>query len=101
MAVMETPRISDLEQAVAREGLEKYLDNLIAEKEHVRPEDITEEYIRRERRERKVYAAMRYDVDSGYGGDTTLGLEVVTRDEIDAGVRRMDEARKAYSTTEK
>jgi hypothetical protein len=89
------PALVELERVVAEDGLEKYLERLIAEREHVRPEQVTEEYIRNERA-RKIYPNVRYETDSGYGGYCTIGLQVLTRDEIDGAARRMDDARRAY-----
>lgn len=89
------PAEAELERIVSLEGLEKYFERLIAKKESVRPEDVTEEYIRNER-SRKIYPVVRYDIDSNYGGYCSTGLMVLTRDEIKNATSQMEQARKEY-----
>lgn len=86
----------ELEQIVAKDGVEKYLERLIAQKKHVKPEDVTEEFIRKQRSETEKKVDVRYDVDSQYGGYCTIGLNVLTTAEINAAIDSLENARKTY-----
>lgn len=88
------PALEEVERIVTKDGLEKYLERLIAEKDGVRPEDVTEEYIRSER-ERRIYPRTRFDINSGYGGYDTRSLEVMTRDELKESDDRVTRAMEA------
>jgi hypothetical protein len=70
--------IAEQEREVQREGLERFLERLIAERAGagVRPEDVTEEYIRDARA--KMRLTLGYA--SRYGGYNTTGLRVLTPD---------------------
>jgi hypothetical protein len=46
-------------------SLEKKLDSLIAEQDHIRPEDVTLDYIRKKRDENED---VKYDFSTRYGG---------------------------------
>ena len=52
--------------------LEKELDELIARREKVRPEQVTLEFIR-DKRESEVYAKERLDLTTNYGGKVATG----------------------------
>lgn len=87
--------LDDLERIVAKLGVEKYLEGLIAEQKHVKPEEVTEEFIRKERSE-KEKVDVRYNVDSRYGGYCTIGLNVLTKAEINSALDRLDKAQETY-----
>jgi hypothetical protein len=86
--------IAEQEELVVREGLERFLERLIAQRDGVRPEDVTEEYIRRKRAER-VYPIARFEIGSNYGGYDTTGLQVLTRAEVDEAEVRAQRAASA------
>ncbi len=82
--------IAEQEELVEREGLERYLARLIAAKAGVgvRPEDITEEYIRNARAKMVVP----HGLESTYGGYDITGLSVLTPDEENAIEERVQKA---------
>ena len=63
-------------------SLDEYLKRLIAERDGVKPEDVTPSYIR-EQREKRIYPKVRYCNCSEYGGYNLNGLEVYTREELE------------------
>jgi hypothetical protein len=69
--------------------LDRFLTELIAKQEGVRPEEVTMEYIRRQR-ETRFYPKARYIVTSPKGGYSTAGLRVRSRDENIALNERID-----------
>lgn len=59
---------SDIKRpAEERENLERFVVRLIAEQENVEPDDVTLDYIRRQR-DNNVYPKMRFERSSQYGG---------------------------------
>jgi hypothetical protein len=56
-------------------GLEEKLDALIAKQDHVRPQDVTLEHIRQNRKE---HPAEKYDFSTHYGGYNKRGGKVWT-----------------------
>jgi hypothetical protein len=56
-------------------ALEKKLDSLIAEQDHIRPEEVTLEYIRHKRDENPNTG---YDFSTRYGGYNRRGKRVLT-----------------------
>lgn len=63
--------------------LEELFKRLIAARDGVRPEDVTGEYIRKQREDR-LYPRTSYDIDSDYGGYDSSHLKVLSRRELDA-----------------
>jgi hypothetical protein len=87
--------IAEQEQIVQREGLERFFQRLIAARDGVRPEDVTEEYIRKQRAA-VVYPNVRFEVSSRYGGYDTTSLQVLTRSEVAAVEDRVERAARAF-----
>jgi len=59
--------------------LEKKLDNLIAQQDHIQPEDVTLEHIREQRRKNPLYAENEYDTSSRYGGYVRTNARLLTQ----------------------
>jgi hypothetical protein len=72
------------------EALDYRLKCLIAEKEGIKPEQVTVSYIR-EQREKRLYKTIRYNIGSEYGGYDLTGLKVFTGDELDDFEKHADE----------
>lgn len=58
--------------------LEKKLDALIAQHDHIQPEDVTLEHIRDQRKNDKSYANAKYDFSTRYGGYVRASRRVLT-----------------------
>jgi len=73
-------------------ALEEKLDELIAKQDHIRPQDVTLEYIRRNRKENPTE---KYDFSTHYGGYNKRGGVVLTaaqtRDAISKAYRFLGE----------
>lgn len=65
------------------------LNELIAARAGVRPEDVTDEFIRRRREERKPEVEV--DHTNDYGGWAHDGLEHLTDDEVEAAKKAFEE----------
>lgn len=70
-------------------SLDDLLRKLIAAQEGIDPEQVTVEYIRKQR-ERRFYPSTRYSIGSKYGGYDSTGLIFLTREELEAIERRVD-----------
>jgi len=81
---MNTPNSEDCQN----ESLDAKLTRLICEEEGIPPEELTVSYIH-EQREKRFYPTTRYDVDSDYGGYSTVGLKVFTGKELSELRRRV------------
>ena len=66
----------------ARNELDSFFRKKIAEKDRIRDEDVTTEYVRKER-ERRFYPNLRYDIGSSYGGYSGVGLHFSTLRELE------------------
>ena len=62
-------------------NLEDLFNILIAEEQHVNKEDVTVEFIMRQR-EKSIYPDTRFKSESGYGGYVNLGLASFTGNEL-------------------
>jgi hypothetical protein len=66
--------------------LEKKLDVLIAQQDHIQPEDVTLEHIREQRDKNPQYAHAKYDFSTRYGGYVRPGARLLnpaqTRDVV-------------------
>ncbi len=62
--------------------LDSLFIKLIAEKDNVKPEKVTVEYIH-EQREKKVYPKMRYEIGTDYSGYNETGLTFLSGEEFD------------------
>jgi hypothetical protein len=67
------------------------LDRLIADADGIRPDQVTEAHILKQR-ETKIYPRLRYNIPSEYGGYDLTGLEVNTRSELNEREARVDAA---------
>ena len=72
------------------EALDYHLKCLIAEKEGIKPEEVTTDYILEQRRTR-LYKTTRYDIGSDYGGYDLTGLKVYTGNELDDLEKQADD----------
>ena len=63
------------------ESLDEKLTRLICEHEGISPDELTIDYIHKQR-EKRFYPNTRYDLDSIYGGYSTIGLKVYTLNEL-------------------
>lgn len=72
----------------ARQELDRFFREKIAERDQIPADEVTTEYIRKER-ERKFYPNLRYDIGSNYGGYSGVGLHFSTRHEIEEREERM------------
>lgn len=70
--------------------LREYFKHLIAAQEGILPEDVTSEYILKQRQD-LIYPTGRYDVHSAYGGYQGSHLAFLTRNEVDELAREVDE----------
>jgi hypothetical protein len=64
------------------EELDYRIKCMIADRQGIKPEDVTTSYIR-EQREKQLYKTTRYDIGSEYGGYDLTGLKVFTGNELD------------------
>lgn len=76
----------------AERKLQKRFKQLIADRDGIKPEEVTFEYIQR-RREQDIYPKIKYRPTTNDGYDLT-GLKVRSRDEIAEVERRVTEERK-------
>ncbi len=58
--------------------LEKKLDALIAQQDHIQPEDVTLEHIREQRDKSLEYANAKYDFSTRYGGYVRASARLLT-----------------------
>lgn len=65
-----------------KESLESYLTRLIAKTDNIREEDVTVEYIEKQRNQ-LIYPEVRHEIGSDYGGYDGSGLTFYTRRELD------------------
>ncbi len=64
------------------QAMDNYLKQLIADKDGIKPEQVSVRYIH-EQREKYLYKTKRYDIGSDYGGYELSGLTVLTGTELD------------------
>ena len=67
--------------------LEKKLDALIAQQDHVQPEDVTLEHIREQRDKSESYANAKLDLSTRYGGYVRTSGRLLSPAETIAMVR--------------
>jgi hypothetical protein len=67
--------------------LEKKLDALIAQQDHVQPEDVTLEHIREQRDKSQSYADAKPDFSTRYGGYVLTSGRLLSRAETTEMVR--------------
>lgn len=77
-----------MEKEEKREDLGTFLKRLIAEVDEVKPEEVTVEYIREQRK--KLYRTLRFPCEEG--------LKSYTLDELDEIKREADEFLKSFSS---
>ena len=72
------------------ESLRQYLRRRIAELDGVSPEEVTPEYIRKQR-EKRIYPKLKFDISSDYGGYSGEGRTFLTGEELDALDQEVDD----------
>jgi len=75
---------------ISKESLGELLNRLIATQENIRPEEVTVEYIQKQR-ESRLYPTTRYNISTEYGGYDPNGLEFFTQDELCSIQKRVEE----------
>ena len=73
------PACQLIQRGCVMSTLEKKLDALIAQQDHIQPEDVTLEHIREQRDKNPSYAAnVRYDFSTRYGGYVRASARLLT-----------------------
>lgn len=79
------------------ESLDEYLTRLISEKEGIKREEVTVEYMHQQRMN-KIYPKAKFEIGSDYGGYDTTGLAVYSRDELDDIEKSVDKELKKITS---
>jgi hypothetical protein len=83
-------KVSDIENiSVTDESLDVLFTRLIADQDNVNQNNVTPEYIRKQREE-KIYPNQTFDLGSDYGGYDGFGLTFLSRNEIKKIFRETD-----------